>query len=88
MRRPYGRRGRITLVDLHDSVEGLGGLISAGGHRQDPSGVSRIFISYRREDSAGHAGRVRAWLQNRLGGERIFFDLHGIEPGEDFVAAI
>ena len=50
--------------------------------------MSRIFISYRREDSAGHAGRIRAWLQNRLGSERIFFDLHGIEPGEDFVQAI
>jgi hypothetical protein len=46
-----------------------------------------IFITYRRDDSAGHAGRLRADLCQRYGEEQVFMDL-AIEPGEDFVDAI
>jgi small GTP-binding protein len=50
--------------------------------------MAGIFISYRREDSAGHAGRICAWLKQRLGDESVFMDVDGIEPGEDYVAAV
>ena len=44
----------------------------------------RIFISYRRSDSAGHAGRLYDYLKNYFGDERIFFDVDTIRPGVNF----
>lgn len=49
---------------------------------------SGIFVSYRREDSAGHAGRLFDRLVERFGRDRIFMDIDTIEPGEDFVTVI
>jgi len=47
-----------------------------------------IFISYRREDSAGYAGRLYDRLAGHFGADRVFMDVEGIEPGVDFVDAI
>ena len=47
-----------------------------------------IFISYRRDDSAGYAGRLYDRLAAHFGVERVFMDVEGIEPGLDFVVAI
>lgn len=47
-----------------------------------------IFISYRRDDSAGYAGRLYDRLAAHFGPERVFMDVEGIEPGLDFVEAI
>lgn len=47
-----------------------------------------IFISYRREDTAGHAGRIFDRLREKFGGDKVFMDVAGIEPGVDFVEAI
>lgn len=49
---------------------------------------SGIFVSYRREDSAGHAGRLFDRLVEHFGRDRIFMDIDTIEPGEDFVTVI
>ncbi len=49
--------------------------------------TSRIFISYRRDDAAGHAGRLYDALAARFGEENVWMDL-GIEPGADFVERI
>lgn len=49
---------------------------------------SGIFISYRRDDSSGHAGRLADRLVEHFGRNRIFVDIDTIEPGEDFVAVI
>lgn len=46
------------------------------------------FISYRREDSAGYAGRLHEELEGRFGRERIFRDVDTLQPGQDFEAAI
>jgi hypothetical protein len=46
------------------------------------------FISYRRDDAAGYAGRLHEALERRLGGELIFRDVDTLEPGHDFVEAI
>jgi len=48
---------------------------------------SGIFVSYRHNDSSGHAGRLHDKLVSHFGEERIFMDI-GIEPGEDFVQVI
>src|SRR5262245_49568065 len=44
-----------------------------------------IFISYRRDDSAGQAGRLYDRLCEHFGKERVFIDVDTIRPGEDFV---
>lgn len=51
-------------------------------------GESRIFLSYRREDTAGHVGRLRDALVERFGPERVFMDLESIRGGDDFVEAL
>ena len=48
---------------------------------------SGIFISYRREDAAGHAGWLRDGLTAHFGEDQVFMDL-GLEPGVDFVEQI
>jgi lipoprotein NlpI len=48
----------------------------------------RIFISYRRGDSSGHAGRLFDALQARFGHDHVFMDVSGIDSGENFVEAI
>ena len=50
--------------------------------------ANRIFISYRRDDAAGYAGRLEEALEKRLGPGSVFRDVLDIPPGEDFVAAI
>jgi hypothetical protein len=49
---------------------------------------NRIFISYRRDDAAGYAGRLEEALEARTGHGSVFRDVLDIAPGEDFVAAI
>lgn len=48
----------------------------------------RIFISYRRDDSAGYAGRLLDYLIPHFGKKNVFMDISNIEPGEDFHEAI
>ena len=50
--------------------------------------MANIFISYRREDSGGHAGRLCDRLTARFGGSRVFMDLQDIGPGQDFAQSI
>lgn len=47
-----------------------------------------IFISYRREDAEGQAGRLFDDLAMHLGEDSVFMDVAGIEPGRDFRRAI
>jgi len=46
--------------------------------------MSRIFISYRRNDAGGHAVRVFERLRDRFGAQYVFFDQDDIEPGDHF----
>src|SRR5215831_2995502 len=50
--------------------------------------MNGIFISYRRDDAAGYAGRLYDRLAAHFGTDRVFMDVQGIEPGVDFVEAI
>jgi hypothetical protein len=45
-------------------------------------------LSYRREDSAGYAGRLAEHLGNDIGPEHVFMDVQDIVPGQDFAQAI
>lgn len=48
----------------------------------------RIFLSYRREDASGHAGRLYDALASRFGAENVFMDIDTIDLGADFVNVI
>ena len=50
--------------------------------------MSRFFISYRREDGSGYAGRIYDHLVQNFGEDHVFMDVDAIEPGQDFVAVI
>ncbi len=45
---------------------------------------SGIFISYRREESAGHAARLAERLQGKYDDDTVFFDESAIKPGQPF----
>ena len=50
--------------------------------------MSGIFLSYRRDDSSGYAGRLFDNLAETFGRERVFMDIETLEPGMDFVTGI
>lgn len=53
-----------------------------------PNGAGRVFISYRREETAYPAGWLFDRLTDRFGQSQIFKDIDSIEPGDDFVQRI
>ena len=46
--------------------------------------MSKIFLSYRREDSAGIAGRIYDRLCVHFGPHAVFFDVDSVVYGVDF----
>ena len=48
----------------------------------------RVFLSYRREDASGHAGRLYDLLAARYGTERVFMDIDAIPLGSEFAETI
>lgn len=47
-----------------------------------------IFVSYRRDDAGGHAGRLVDHLTARFGDDGVFMDVQDIAPGDRFAASI
>jgi hypothetical protein len=50
--------------------------------------MSKIFISYRRDDAEEAAGRLSDHLVDQYGSDNIFMDVDGIDSGQDFRKAI
>jgi len=50
--------------------------------------VGRIFISYRRDDAAGHAGWLHRLLVDHFGPDQVFRDVDNLPPGVNFVEEI
>lgn len=50
--------------------------------------MSTIFVSYRRDDSSGQAGRLYDRLAERFGKDKLFRDIDHINYGDDFVEAL
>jgi TonB family protein len=48
----------------------------------------KLFINYRREDTAPYAGRLYDRLTAHFGEDQVFIDIDQIDPGEDFVEVI
>ncbi len=47
-----------------------------------------IFVSYRRTDSSGHAGRLYDRLAKRFGSVSVFMDTETVRPGSDWPETI
>ncbi len=54
----------------------------------DKGESGRVFISYRRQETAWPARQLHDVLAAELGANRIFKDVDDIEPGDDFVERI
>jgi TIR domain-containing protein len=50
--------------------------------------ATKLFISYRRDDSAGHAGRVHDRLEREFGRDLLFMDVDAIPLGSNFVKVL
>ena len=48
------------------------------------TGRAKVFVNYRRADTAGHAGRLYDSLQNRVGRGSVLIDME-VPPGVDYV---
>ena len=53
-----------------------------------PAEAGRIFISYRREETAYPAGWLYERLAVRFGGGQVFKDVDSIQLGDDFAEVI
>ena len=47
-----------------------------------------VFISYRRSDTRGDAGRLFDRLAGHFGHDHVFMDVDDIDPGQDFAVAL
>jgi formylglycine-generating enzyme required for sulfatase activity len=50
--------------------------------------VSRIFISYRRDDTGGWTGRLYDRLSQHFGQDNVFMDVNTIDAGSDLIETI
>ena len=50
--------------------------------------VPRVFVSYRRSDAAGHAGRLLASLTDYYGARDVYLDYRSIRGGDDFAVEL
>ena len=47
--------------------------------------TAKVFVSYRREDSAAYAGRIQDRLEREFGRNFLFIDVDAIPLGVNFV---
>ena len=78
------RRREVHLEEVRDTMA-----IAAKGRRSpnshaNPLEESRVFVSYRTDDTAHAAGRLGDELIHKFGRDRVFIDVVSIEAGEDF----
>jgi TIR domain len=57
--------------------------MSAASHVPDEAPAQKVFICYRREETAAHAGRLYDAMVSRFGEENVFMDVD-LPPGVDF----
>jgi len=50
--------------------------------------AGKIFINYRRDDSAPHAMSIAQYLERRFGSQNVFIDVDHIRAGENFVTVL
>src|SRR5688572_13650961 len=85
---PAARRARRKPPRRNSSRNSAVSRIRTRPNRPRAVAMAGIFISYRREDSGGHAGRLCDRLTARFGNARVFMDLQDIAPGQNFAQSI
>jgi hypothetical protein len=50
--------------------------------------MAGVFLSYRRDDAPGHAGRIFDRLRAAFGADVVFMDVYTLDAGVDFATAI
>ena len=50
--------------------------------------AGKIFVSYRRDDTAPFAISIAQYLENRFGKDRVFLDVDRLRAGEDFPSVL
>jgi hypothetical protein len=87
-----GSAVHFTPRDASDGQAALAGwavhAIGPATGDPEPSVVSGIFISYRRQDEQSFAGRLYDRLSSFFDERQIFMDVDSIEPGLDFKQVI
>jgi hypothetical protein len=71
-----------TAADRRPKPKATASAAKSKGSTATP--VRAIFLSYRREDTEGQAGRLYADLKQAFGDTSVFIDVAGIDPGLDF----
>jgi TIR domain len=62
--------------------------VAERGGQHEVRGTTKIFISYRRNDSAGTAGRVHDRLEREFGRDLLFMDVDTVPLGANFVKVL
>ena len=75
MRPPASKRAMASITNRLIYIRSLS---------QGSQMAAKVFISYRRDDSAGHAGRVMDRLERELGRDLLFMDVDAIPFGTNF----
>jgi hypothetical protein len=83
LRRFWQDRQRVAGKSPHLQAPG-----SPQSNKSKKGKPFKIFISYRRDDAGGWAGRLYDKLVQQFGEDHIFMDIDTISPGVDFVEAI
>lgn len=70
----------------------IGYVVSAGELVTELTSVGtptwELFVSYRRVDAPGHAGRIGGALIAHFGDGQVFKDIESLQPGQDFVEIV
>jgi pyruvate/2-oxoglutarate dehydrogenase complex dihydrolipoamide acyltransferase (E2) component len=81
----------VILSEGEDERALYGFIVEAAAPRepkQQGKAAQKIFLSYRRSDSAGSTGRVHDSLEREFGGELLFMDVDSIRLGANFVRVL
>jgi len=78
-------RERLALEESIRKVEAESARQFVEATRQALPQERRIFICYRREDSAAYAGRIKDRLDREFGADFLFMDVDAIPLGKNFV---
>jgi TIR domain len=85
-RAPRSRVSGFVLVWARKLVGLRATVIPFSGTVRQMAG--NIFINYRREESGHAAGRLREWLRQAFGPDKLFMDVDNIPAGFDFADLI
>lgn len=83
---------KVPPYDTDDALQRLkkrlDPILLSGDTKGTPRKTGKVFISYRRDDSIGYAGRLYEMVKRQIGDERVFMDVDSIQLGEDFVKVL